>query len=205
MPLTVVGVRHGEVHNPAGVIYAGLDGYGLSDLGRSQATAVGEALRGAPVAALYASPLDRGMQTAQAIADVIGADITADIRLHEWRYWQQWAGLTWEELRTKGRAAWEAYQSDPGSVTEGESLAALADRMDSWLSDVRRDHREGFVVAVTHLEPLRATLLRALDRPAIDLFQLQIGLGQAVRLHPDPDPVPFDPEGLRHVVTSLGL
>jgi broad specificity phosphatase PhoE len=205
MPLTVVGIRHGEVHNPDGVIYAGLSGYGLSELGRRQAAAVGEALLDTPVAALYASPLDRGMQTARAIADIVGAEVVPDIRLHEWRYWQQWAGLTWDELRTKGREAWEAYQSDPGSVTDGESLEALADRMGSWLADVQRDHPEGLVVGVTHLEPLRATLLRALGRPPIDLFQLQIGLGQAVRLDPDPDPIPLDPEGLRRLVASTRL
>lgn len=194
----MIGIRHGEVHNPKGVIYAGLDGYGLSETGRDQANAMAEALRGIPVAALYASPLDRAMQTAEAIARVAGDfEIVPDIRLHEWRYWAQWAGMTWEELRTKGRSAWEAYQNDPGSVTDGESLDALADRMDSWLADVRRDHPEGLVVGVTHLEPLRATLLRALNRPPKDLFGLQIPTGGAVRLLPDPDPVALGADDLR--------
>src|SRR5688572_30903792 len=62
--LKVIGVRHGEVHNPGGVIYAGMAGFGLSDLGRKQAGAVGEALRGIRLSALYASPLDRAMETA---------------------------------------------------------------------------------------------------------------------------------------------
>lgn len=199
MGLTVFGVRHGEVHNPEGVIYSGLPGYHLSEQGRRQAQAVGEALRSLRVVALYASPLDRGIETATLIAEAIGVDVVPDVRLHEWRYWQQWAGMTWEDLRTKGREAWEAYQGDPGSVTTGESLAELAYRMESWLSDVRKAHEDGVVVGVTHLEPLRAVLLRMLNRPARDLFDLQIGLGQGVRLVPDPDPTPLGLDALRSI------
>jgi len=200
--LTVVGVRHGEVHNPDGVIYAGLDGYGLSDLGRTQAAGVAEALDGVGVVALYSSPLDRAVQTAGAVADRLGLPIRTDERLYEWKHWQQWAGMTWDELRTKGRDAWESYQRDPGSVTSGESLSELGDRVESWLADVARDHREGIVVGVTHLEPLRAILLRLLDRPLTDLFAFNIGLGNAVRLAPKPDSATLDPHSLHGILTG---
>jgi broad specificity phosphatase PhoE len=195
--LRVIGVRHGEVHNPGGVIYAGLAGFGLSELGKEQARAVGEALSGVPLAALYASPLDRAMETASIIGRIAGAEVVPDERLHEWRHWHQFAGMTWDELRTKGREAWDAYQSDPGSVTSGESLAELADRVESWLTDVDRAHGSGVVLGVTHLEPLRALLLRRLDRPAGDLFEVQIGPGEAVRLMPDPDVTPLLEDALR--------
>lgn len=188
---TVLGIRHGEVHNPKGVIYAGLDGYGLSQTGCAQAQSVAEALRGAPISAIYSSPLDRAIQTARYVSDATGAEVMPDDRLFEWRHWQQWAGLTWEELRTKGRDAWDAYTSDPGSVTSGESLEQLADRFESWLADVERDHSEGIVVGVTHLEGLRATLLRSLGRPSSDLFSIEIGLCEVVELRPKPDSTPL--------------
>lgn len=191
MSLTVIGVRHGEVHNPEGIIYSGLPGYGLSGLGRTQAREVGESLREAGVVALYASPLDRAMETAEAISEAVGCEVRPDIRLHEWRHWAQWAGMTWEELRTKGREAWDTYTSDPASVTTGESLAELGDRVESWLDDVRRDHAGGVVVGVTHLEPLRTILLRLLGRPAGELHTLRIGLGEAARLLPTPDASPL--------------
>ena len=201
MALTVLGIRHGEVHNPKGVIYAGLDGYGLSETGRVQAQAVADALRGVTLAGLYASPLDRAMETAGYIAAVTGAEVIPDERLYEWRHWQQWAGMTWEELREKGRGAFEAYMNDPGSVTSGESLEELADRFGSWLTDVQRDHADGVVIGVTHLEGLRATLLRELGRPPKDLFTVEIGLSGVVRLTPDPEPVPID---LKRLPALLG-
>lgn len=196
MPLTVIGIRHGEVHNPEGIIYSGLPGYGLSDLGRDQARQVADAVKDMNVVALYASPLDRAIETAQAIADITGAEVRPEIRLHEWRHWAQWAGMTWEELRTKGRDAWEMYRSDPGSVTSGESLEQLADRVESWLSDVVRDHEDGVVVGVAHLEPWRAILLRRLGLSGSELHNLTIGLGQAVRLLPTTHAEALSPQEL---------
>lgn len=68
-PITVVHlVRHGEVHNPDGVLYGRLPGFGLSDRGTAQAKTVAEALADHDVAAVVASPLLRAQQTAEPIA-----------------------------------------------------------------------------------------------------------------------------------------
>lgn len=182
--MKIVGVRHGEVHNPDGVIYAGLPGYGLSDLGKRQAEAAGDKLRDAGVVAVYSSPLDRAMQTAQTIALACGVPITTDERLHEWRFWTKWAGFTWERLRDEAQDEWNAYQADPGALTEGESLAQLAGRMRSWLDDAMDAYESGTVVGVTHLEPLRAILLDLDERPATDLFSIQVNLGESVDIWP---------------------
>jgi broad specificity phosphatase PhoE len=203
MALHVLGMRHGEVHNPKGVIYAGLDGYRLSETGRAQALAVAEAFRGVRLAGLYASPLDRAVETASYIAEVTGAEIVTDDRLYEWRHWQQWAGMTWDELREKGRGAFEAYMNDPGSVTSGESLDELADRFGSWLGDVRTNHTDGIVLGVTHLEGLRATLLRSLQRPAKELFTIDVALAGVVRLVPDPDPAPITVDRLAGALSEM--
>jgi broad specificity phosphatase PhoE len=198
--LKVFGIRHGEVHNPKGVIYSGLPGYGLSVLGRQQAAEAGEALRGAPIAALYASPLDRAVETAGIIAELTGAEVITDDRLHEWRHWQQFAGMTWEQLQTDAPEAWTRYIDDPGGVTTGESLAELADRVAACLADAVAAHPDGLIVAVSHLEPLRAILLRERSRPAGELFDITIGLGQAVRLRPDPDPTAMAADALRRAL-----
>ena len=41
---TVHLVRHGEVHNPLGVLYGRRDGYHLSDLGQAMAQRIGETI-----------------------------------------------------------------------------------------------------------------------------------------------------------------
>lgn len=193
---TVLGVRHGEVHNPGNVIYAGLPGYGLSHEGRVQAAAVAQALQSAGVEVIYSSPLTRAVQTAEVIARATDAAVIVDERLHEWHHWTRWAGRTWDEFRQQAPADWDRYRDDPGSITDGETLEALAGRFLEVLHDARVKHPDGLVVLVTHLEPLRAALLRLTDHPAKDLFDIQIPTGGCVRLFPDPDPVPGDPRSL---------
>ncbi|MDT5227116.1 MAG: hypothetical protein QOH94_909, partial [Mycobacterium sp.] len=61
-------VRHGEVHNPTGILYGRLPGFHLSDKGRAQAAAVADFLADRDVAAVIASPLQRAQETAAPIA-----------------------------------------------------------------------------------------------------------------------------------------
>ncbi len=61
---TVVHVmRHGQVHNPDGVLYGRLDGFGLSDLGRQMAERLAEYWRHVPLTHLVSSPLLRARET----------------------------------------------------------------------------------------------------------------------------------------------
>ena len=69
MSRTVVHLlRHGEVHNPEGVLYGRLPGYNLSDLGREMADRAAEALARRDVAIVWSSPMERALQTAEPVA-----------------------------------------------------------------------------------------------------------------------------------------
>lgn len=61
-------VRHGQVHNPEGVLYGRAVGYGLSDLGRQMAERLGEYFADAPLVHLVSSPLQRAQETIAPIA-----------------------------------------------------------------------------------------------------------------------------------------
>ena len=76
-------VRHGEVHNPEGILYGRLPGYGLSEIGREQARRVAEHLAGADVTALLVSPMQRAQETAVPIAEKLGLETVTDDRLIE--------------------------------------------------------------------------------------------------------------------------
>lgn len=80
---TVHLVRHGEVHNPEGILYGRLPGYGLSDDGRTQAKRVAEHLAGADVTALLVSPMQRAQETAEPIAATLGLAPVTEGRLVE--------------------------------------------------------------------------------------------------------------------------
>ena len=61
-------MRHGEVHNPEGVLYGRLDGFHLSDLGREMARLVAAHLEPNDITHVVASPLERAQETAAPIA-----------------------------------------------------------------------------------------------------------------------------------------
>jgi broad specificity phosphatase PhoE len=76
-------LRHGEVHNPTGVLYGRLDGFALSELGRRQALTVAEHLRDNDIAYVVASPLQRAQETAAPISDSHRLELHTDQRLIE--------------------------------------------------------------------------------------------------------------------------
>lgn len=86
---TVHLLRHGEVHNPTGVLYGRLDGYHLSDRGRAMAERVAEHLGGRDggqrrdVVHVVASPLQRAQETAAPIAAEFGLEVAGDERFLE--------------------------------------------------------------------------------------------------------------------------
>ena len=80
---TVHLLRHGEVHNPEGVLYGRLAGFRLSDLGQAQAKLAAEYLAQRPIGYLVSSPLERAVQTAQPLADALDLAVESDERLIE--------------------------------------------------------------------------------------------------------------------------
>lgn len=81
---TVVHVlRHGEVYNPAKILYGRLPGFQLSSLGQQMAERAGEFFAGRDIAFVVSSPLERAQQTALPVARPHGLEITTDIDLIE--------------------------------------------------------------------------------------------------------------------------
>lgn len=71
-------LRHGEVHNPEGVLYGRLPGYRLSNRGEQMAELAAEALAGHDIAAVIASPMERAQQTAEPIARIHGHSVITE-------------------------------------------------------------------------------------------------------------------------------
>jgi broad specificity phosphatase PhoE len=76
-------VRHGEVHNPTGVLYGRLPGFHLSETGAAQAAAVADFLADRDIVAVIASPLQRAQETAAPIAAKHDLPVDTDADLIE--------------------------------------------------------------------------------------------------------------------------
>lgn len=80
---TIHLLRHGEVYNPAGVLYGRLEGYHLSDLGTAMAERAGESLKENDIRAIVSSPLVRAKETAAPLAGMLGMTVDTDRRVIE--------------------------------------------------------------------------------------------------------------------------
>src|ERR687889_593553 len=90
-------LRHGEVHNPAKVLYGRLPGYRLSEAGEGMAVTAARWFRDKDVTHLVSSPLERAQQTAAPIAEALTLPVSIDDRLIE-------AGNAFEGLAVAGGA-----------------------------------------------------------------------------------------------------
>lgn len=162
-------VRHGEVLNPDGVVYADLAGYPLSDRGRSQVT---EAASRLPLRSrIVTSPLQRAVETAGIIAVELDTTMEVDRALTEWRFASRWAGHRWADLDDAFPGELDAYLDHPDQLPfSDETLDALAERIVGAILR-HRDAADGPLVIVSHQDPIQAGRLSLTGRPLTGLHQ----------------------------------
>lgn len=165
-PRTVVHLlRHGEVHNPEGVVYGRLPGFPLSEEGALMAKKAARALAGRDVAAVYSSPMERARQTAQPVADALDVPVAVDERLTE-------AAIHFEghRFRVGGGALrhpghW-IHLRNPLRPSWGEPYGQVAARMLGAVESARRAIPGREVVCVSHQLPIWV-LRRAIEGRAL--------------------------------------
>ncbi|MBL1113664.1 histidine phosphatase family protein [Streptomyces sp. 110] len=152
--ITVVHVmRHGEVHNPEGVLYGRLPGYHLSDLGRQMADRVAEHLADRDITYVVASPLERAQETAAPIAKAHGLDVASDERLIEAAnvFQGKTFGVGDGALRKPGN--WR-HLTNPFRPSWGEPYVDQVVRMMAALGRARDAARGHEAVCVSHQLPI---------------------------------------------------
>jgi broad specificity phosphatase PhoE len=154
-------VRHGEVENPKHLVYADLPGFGLSAAGRLQAKDTARYLSSSPVVAVWSSPLERAIETAQFVAARHQLPVRVDERLTEWRLSPRWSGVVWEDLPHRLPGELEAYLERPWDLEFAlETLAELAERVAEIALELNELYPNGDVVLVGHQDPTQAARLR---------------------------------------------
>ena len=151
---TIVHVlRHGEVHNPRGILYGRLPGFRLSVAGEAQARAVASVLADHDITHVVASPLQRAQETATPIAEAHRLDIVTDENLIE-------AGNEFEGLKvavgdgalSRPRHWWKL--RDPFTPSWGEPYLQIAHRMLAAVNAARVAAVGHEAVVVSHQLPV---------------------------------------------------
>jgi probable phosphoglycerate mutase len=170
-PALALLVRHGRTATTGKVLPGRAPGLHLSDKGREQAGRTAEriaAMGRAPVA-VYASPLERAVETAKPIASALGLRVRIDRGLLECDF-GEWTGARLSTLRR--RRQWRSVQLQPSTFRfpGGESFAEMQTRVVAALDRLADAHRGQSFVAVSHADPIKAAVAATAGIP-LDLFQ----------------------------------
>ncbi|MGW0486423.1 histidine phosphatase family protein [Nonomuraea sp. NPDC003214] len=156
-------LRHGEVHNPGGILYGRLPGYHLSETGQLMAKTVAKSVAGRDIVALYSSPLERAQETAAPLAATLGLDIVSDDRLLEAGNLLEGriSGPGLQLLRSPRNYR---YFWNPMRPSWGEPYPVIVARMKSMVEDAREAARGHEAVLVSHQLPIWAIRMAAEGR-----------------------------------------
>jgi broad specificity phosphatase PhoE len=155
---TVHLMRHGEVHNPDGVLYGRRPGYYLSELGREMAQAVTDAIEDRDIVHLRVSPLERAQETAQPLAKARRLDIVTDDRVIESANWFEGKRFGVGDGALRQPSAWVKLYN-PFKPSWGEPYKEIAARMMAAVYDARDAARGHEALIVSHQLPIWTTRL----------------------------------------------
>jgi probable phosphoglycerate mutase len=163
-------IRHGENDWVGSNRLAGrTPGVHLNEKGKEQATALAELLGEQPIQAIFSSPLERCMETAQPLAQRLGMAVMPDSGVLEVDY-GEWRGQNLKDLAKE--PAWKMVQHYPSSFRfpGGETLQEVQQRAVATISRIHQTYPNQTVAIFSHGDVIRTTLAYYLG-VHIDLFQ----------------------------------
>jgi len=167
-------LRHGETPLSVQRRFSGRGDPELTDRGLAQARAAAARLSTYDVAAVVSSPLRRARQTAQAVADALGVEMTVDDGFVETDF-GDWEGQTFAEIQQQWPAEMSAWLASPDvGPPGGESFTATFARVRAARDKLLADYPGSTVVVVSHVTPIKTLLMDALDAPSTALYRIHL-------------------------------
>lgn len=153
--LRIILVRHGQTDwndgGPAGEHFRGRIDIPLNRTGVAQADAIADALDPVAVAAVYASPLARAVETARPVAERRALPVKPVQALLDIDY-GQWGGRSHHEVADLWPECYRLWRTAPHRVRipGGESLDDVQQRFDCGLARLVERHQGEIVLLVGH-------------------------------------------------------
>ncbi len=130
-------------------------GVHLNQQGQQEAEALAQRLAKWPIAAVYASPLERAQETAAAIAAIHQLSVRESRGIGEVDF-GEWAGRELKQLAKE--PAWRLVQGRPSAMRfpEGESFREVLGRAVDEIENLAASHRGQTIVLVSHADVIKA-------------------------------------------------
>ena len=185
--MNLIMVRHGEIPSNIKKVYAGKSPEPLTERGVRQAKEVSENLKKYEVDALYSSPMQRALQTAQIIGEGIGMDLRINDAFREIEM-GPWEGLSEIDVAQKYPQEWNTWNIRPAELRlpNRETLDELLKRVLTGIQRINRNEERRNIIIVTHVAVIRILLLwkaekslnfyKTIHVPNAGIFQIETDL-----------------------------
>jgi len=170
MPLILL-IRHGEnEYVKTGRMAGRLPHVHLNERGKGQAHTLADRLSGSPVKAIYSSPMERAMETAEPIAGALGLEVIIrpgliEVDIGEWQD---------QKLKALSRLKqWKNVQNRPSMFRfpGGETFVEAQNRIVTELNSLAEKHEQkDLVICVSHADPIKLAAAFYTGMP-LDAFQ----------------------------------
>jgi len=171
-------IRHGETDANRKGLALGRADVSLNDIGVLQTRALGRRLANERIAAVYSSPLERAVRTAEAVAAPHGIGVAIHDGLIEMDVGEI-DGLPFSEVRVRHPGLLERWTSADGPshpMPGGEALADVAMRAWDTAMGFSKHHRDETIAAVTHNFVILSLLTRVMGIDLANFRRLRHGL-----------------------------
>ncbi|HEX3773337.1 MAG TPA: histidine phosphatase family protein [Polyangiaceae bacterium] len=169
-------VRHGATDAAGKVLSGRLGGFPLNALGQAEARAVSEMLSTVQLEAVYSSPLERALGTAERIAAARPLNVRVRESLTDIDF-GAWSGRSIAELEGVDEFRRFNAHRAVAHVPEGERVGAVQARMVEAVAEITSTHPTGAVAVVSHADPIRFALAFFLGLALDHTHRLEIATG----------------------------
>lgn len=163
MATQVILIRHGQTDWNVEPRFRGLADIPLNEAGVAQAEALARRLASEPIVAVYSSPLQRALHTAEIIAQPHALPVEPVPGFTSVDY-GDWEGMLVEEVARQHRELFDVLRRHPEQLRfpGGEGLDQVRDRAFPALMGILHRHPDQRIVVVTHQVVTRTLLCAAL-------------------------------------------
>ena len=172
----IIFLRHGQAENNTKKILAGRSpGVDLTQVGIQQAEQSGKMLESLNISAIYSSPIDRALQTAEIVGKHCDLEPVPDDRLIELDM-GKFTKMPYDEIFAEHGNVFLKFYEGSNEVSDNgvETFANVQKRVFEMVDFVINKHKNENVVLVTHMDPIKAMIGKTLSLKPEILFELII-------------------------------
>lgn len=162
-------VRHGSCDGLGEIIWGRTPGVYLNAAGRAEAQRLAEDFKNVHLDAIYSSPLERALETAEAIARVADVEVQQSSAFNEIDF-GEWSGQSVAALSNDDQ--WQRFNTQRSTtrIPGGELFIEVQCRAVPELERMSRRHPGGRIVVVSHADVIKA-VLAYMGRTSVDRLQ----------------------------------